>query len=520
MFNKQTRFRFLEQVCFFVLVIINCSVLFVAKHFPTLDGPAHLYNATILKELLTSNTNIYSDFFTLNPQFPPNVLSHVLLILFKYFLPWFVAEKTLILLHLAFTPLFFRLIVKHFNPSQPWLCYLIFPLTHLSLLYMGFYNFTLGILFAIICLKQYFIQMEKSDFKSSLLFFICLILLYFSHIFVFLIVLIFLFLHTLFRIISVIKTKGSVADFIKTTSVSLLLPLIPSLVLCAVYLLKRQGNYNFKFMPTDTITWLYTNGGPFQAYGIEENLYCKIIVAILGILSLTQITQRIRIYIASKKISETFKKSDIFLVMAFLLVVLSYTMPDEDGYGGYITIRFVLFAFLFLILWLATNISISKITFPLIVGLLTCHFILLTKKSKVICELNKAVIEIEKAIPYIKDKSSVLTFVGYGDLWQAKHFGNYLGAGKNLLIFDNYEADAGYFPVIWKEGLPTVQIDTNITENRCWIPRSSTNKIFMPDYVLSFNVRGFECYERNYSALIKNYKLLYSTSLTSLYIKK
>jgi len=520
MFNKPIRFRLLEQVCFFILIIINCSVLLVAKHFPTLDGPAHLYNATILKELLISNSNIYSDFFTLNPEFPPNVFSHVLLILFKYLLPWFIAEKTLILLHLAFTPLFFRLIVKHFNPSQLWLCYLIFPLTHFSLLYMGFYNFTLGILFSIICLKLYFNQVQKPGFKSTLLFFSCLILLYFSHIFVFLILLIFLFLHTLFRIISTIKTKGSFADFIKTASFSLLLPLIPSLVLCAFYLLKRQGNYNFKFMPTDTITWLYTNGGPFQAYGIQENLYCKIIVVILGILSLAQMIQRIRIYNASKKLSEAFRKSDILLAMSFLLIVLSYTMPDEDGYGGYITIRFVLFAFLFLILWLASSHTQSKIALPLVISLLVCHFILLSKKSKVICELDKAVIEIEKTQSLIKDNSSILTFVGYEDIWQVKHFGNYLGADKNLLIFDNYEADAGYFPIVWREGIPTVQIDSTIVEQRCWIPRPSTNKKVIPDYVLAFNAKGFECYEKNYPSIIKNYTLLYSTSVTSLYIKK
>lgn len=515
-----TRSQLIERICFFILLIINCSVLFVAKHFPTLDGPAHLYNSTIIKDLFLNNNSIYTDFFALNSQFPPNVLSHFILIIFKLFLSSSLAEKALVLLHLVFTPIFFRAIIKEYNPSQLWLSYLIFPLTHFSLLYMGFYNFTLGILLTFICLRLYLAHENTINFKKILLLFICLSLLYFSHIFVFLIVVAFFFVHVCFKLFLVFKAKKSILDFIKEKSISLLLPLLPSLTLCAIYLLNRQGNYSFKYMPTSTITWLYTNGGPLQAYGIEENLYCRLIVILLALLSLTLMVRKMRTFLTHRKLSKALNRTDVFLVMSFLLVILSYLLPDEDGFGGYITIRITLLAFLFLILWLATSFSFSKITVPLIVGITICHTILLTKKSKAICELDKAAIEINKAAQYIKDKSSVLTFVGYDNLWQIKHFGNYLGADRAILIFDNYEADAGYFPVVWKHRLPTVQLDTNSVENRCWISGVSTNKKVFPDYVLAFNARGFNCYEKNQSTIIKNYKLLYNDSLTSLYVRK
>ncbi|MBK8416653.1 MAG: hypothetical protein IPL22_20360 [Bacteroidetes bacterium] len=44
--------------------------------FLTVDGPAHLYNATIIREMLTGDQSLYALFFKFNEQLVPNWSGH------------------------------------------------------------------------------------------------------------------------------------------------------------------------------------------------------------------------------------------------------------------------------------------------------------------------------------------------------------------------------------------------------------------------------------------------------------
>ncbi|MBL7986020.1 MAG: hypothetical protein JNM91_13530, partial [Flavobacteriales bacterium] len=56
---------------FFLLLALHLAFPFATHFFPTLDGPVHLHNARLLKELLLGNEAVRST-FSLHPLPVPN----------------------------------------------------------------------------------------------------------------------------------------------------------------------------------------------------------------------------------------------------------------------------------------------------------------------------------------------------------------------------------------------------------------------------------------------------------------
>src|SRR6187549_2575351 len=135
-----------EKYFFFSLSIINLIPVLFYKFFPTLDGPAHLYNATIINQLLAGNEYL-EKFFRFNPEPVPNWTGHFLLSCFNLLLPAFIAEKLLLVLYLLGLPFSFRSLIKTIASGNVFISYYIFPFTYSFLFFLGFYNFCVGLVF-------------------------------------------------------------------------------------------------------------------------------------------------------------------------------------------------------------------------------------------------------------------------------------------------------------------------------------------------------------------------------------
>src|SRR5690606_8450913 len=55
-----------EPIVFLFLLLAHVSVLFRFEWYPSLDGPAHLYNAHLIKQLLLGNAHL-AEHFTFTP---------------------------------------------------------------------------------------------------------------------------------------------------------------------------------------------------------------------------------------------------------------------------------------------------------------------------------------------------------------------------------------------------------------------------------------------------------------------
>ena len=128
---KKIKFLWKYEKYFFILFVFNSLIpLLSCKFFPTVDGPAHLHNANLLKHIwFKGNTNLLL-FFDINHQLNSNLLNHIWFAIFGLFLPSFLVEKSILLFYVVSIPFSFRYLVKNVidaPQSTRIASYLIFP---------------------------------------------------------------------------------------------------------------------------------------------------------------------------------------------------------------------------------------------------------------------------------------------------------------------------------------------------------------------------------------------------------
>ena len=107
-----------EEIIFYAILLINIVFLFPTRFYPSMDGPAHLYNSNLIKQLVLSN-HFIGDFFQINSFPVPNWTSHFILSFFGLFLPAWLSEKFLLILYVSGMAISFRLLIKTLKRIHP-----------------------------------------------------------------------------------------------------------------------------------------------------------------------------------------------------------------------------------------------------------------------------------------------------------------------------------------------------------------------------------------------------------------
>ncbi len=144
---KTLDFKKAEVFYFYFFVALNLLPVLVCKFFPTSDGPSHLYNSSIILELIRNANSPFHQFFSLNSHLNPNSSGHFLLAFLLILAPSFAAEKIVLLIYLIGLPLSIRFVFKYLPIKSKYLLYAVFPFTYSFLFYYGFYNFNIGLFF-------------------------------------------------------------------------------------------------------------------------------------------------------------------------------------------------------------------------------------------------------------------------------------------------------------------------------------------------------------------------------------
>lgn len=515
-FKLKTYYHKIELLIFVGLLLSNCSLLFITKYFPTHDGGAHAYNTNIIYNLIFEKNSIYHQFYKLSHEVLPNWISYFFLLSLKPFISFELAEKLLLLLFFALTPIVFRILVKFFNPNNIELTYLIFPFLHFSLLYMGFFNFFCGILLFLVTTTYYLHIPDKFRVKHQFFLFICMLATFFAHIFCLVAILLFIFTHTIYYFILNYKKTGSIGVY-KWFKRLILLVFLPSVVIfywVYQYFSKRPSEGKETFLNSDDIIKMITELRPLIAFGDGEQKYTIILFFAISLLFISAISLKVYCIIKNKSFSNSLHNNDIFLALGVLFALLAFVLPNEDGYGGYITLRLIYFMFLFIIVWIATNSIRRIIWIPCMLIFLGSHFFLLKEKSNGVKFLNAQIKKLEIPMKLIENNKILIpTYWAQDYLWQGYHFNNYIAANKNIMILENYEADTKYFPVLWKENfIPYVEIDGSNNDSSChgWKSGPKHRRHQKADYVLFFGEQSKnDCYSKLIETVSKKYSLIY-----------
>ena len=113
-------------------------------YFPTQDGPSHVYNLVILKDLLNGGRE-WGNYFTHSLNAVPNLGFNLLCYPMLHFFPPLVVEKLFVSIFIIFMGIAIYFFLHTFNKASLPAIFLLFPIIFNFNLLMGFYSFVIAV---------------------------------------------------------------------------------------------------------------------------------------------------------------------------------------------------------------------------------------------------------------------------------------------------------------------------------------------------------------------------------------
>jgi hypothetical protein len=507
-----------ERIRFYVIIILNMLPAVLFKFFPTMDGPAHLYNSNLLNELLFRPHTSIGDYYALNPILVPNLLSHLILSLINLFFPAFWAEKVLIVSYLFLLPASFRSLTKFYNKTS--LSYLIFPFCYSGLFYLGFYNLSMSFILLFYTLLFWKKNENRLHIKSLFFLFLLVTATYFAHIFTF----IFLVSTLLFDIFlswcsGIMHKKNNIRLYIRKF-LFVVMATVPAMFLLFVFMSNTSFEASQKTLPTSELIKWIKDVRPLIALGYEQELrfteiYYHLLIALSTIIFFVKVQDYKSKYQKSILSSTLFKQLNyskiLYLFMSITTLFLYFIVPNSSS-AGMMSDRLCLMFFLYAIVWIAIANYPLWLRNVSMIAILYVNFGLVLRYIKATNGLNDTAIAINEASHKIKSYATVLP-INNSNEWLQPHFSNYLGIDKPLIILENYEASVGWFAVKWNESdFPILKFGDLYNTDCSYAWRSGKKNIEKKiDYIFVWG-KDKEISHAANEQLQKYYKLIYSSS--------
>ncbi len=459
---KKGLLRRLEPWLFLFACIVNVLPVLLIEYIPTMDGPSHCYNARILFDLISNPDSNVSSYFQINPWNFTNWTGHILLALMQCIVTAGTAEKILWIIILIAFPYAFRSFVNMFNTSNAWLIWMIFPFTWSQFMFNGFYNFIIGVTFALIFLK-FWMQNNKSSFRTGWLI-ITATLCALSHVFPFVLMLLIGAAYSIWIILvkhnkALIFKKHQWKHLLRSL-ISLAIVCLPAILITAAYVFSPIA-VDVSFAPRETTSIEALNGirivTPIIGLVKEEQMftaklfYFIMFTVVVAVMISVVGKRRDAAYSKAKQIkSSLFRKDFDFLLIAAALMFFAYFIIFLwfDS-GKYVSDRLLYIAFLLLIVWLCQqpfpqwfSVLAAVVAIGCCVGLATIRCPIMEKQH----DIRGEFIALADQIP----EGSVVYPLNFSGNWLHAHIADYTGTTKPMIILDNYEACQHYFPVKWR----------------------------------------------------------------------
>ncbi len=439
MFSKQSS-PSTEQILFAFFLLIHLLPVLWFTPFVTLDGPAHLNNAHLVRQLLAGNSTVVNHFFTLNPFPEPNWSGHAILAFLTLFIPVLIAEKIWMAGIILISVFGFRKLISALDTTSVWLSWLYFPFIYNFTFCLGFFNFAfaLGILpWALYWWINH--RRQPITFSRLLIGGAIAAVLYFSHLVIFLIAGAFCGVISLNDLRST-SFKKNWQQFLQ-----LLIYSFPWLVLSFVFVYTGgtagyRGEITY-LKPGELTEWL-TNARMFVVYNYADEKGITQFFTVL-MLALTIIG------LAKRKANELQLPFLAMLLISFLLI---YFLPDSMASGGILSVRIVQLFYLFWCIWVITLRIPAKV--QAYFAVVTVLFSVIILKSHLSTWKNlsaeaKNYVAAAKVIP----AGSIVMPLNYSPNWLHANMCGYIGALQKVAVLDNYEATSKHFPVLWKTNM-------------------------------------------------------------------
>ncbi len=508
-----------EVKLFYSLLLVNLLPVMLFRYFATNDGGVHLYSARIMDNLLSGNADIFRHFFEFNNELVPNWVGHAMLFLFIKILPGWAAEKLLQIIYLLFLPIVFRRYVQSTTKGFPGLSWLVLLFTYTFNFNSGFYNFSLALIIMFILCTNW-VNLERWRLKNALVFFMLLLALYFSHLFVFGFTLICLGIIWMLKLVN--ENNGAIDSGQKTWArafqqlMVLILLSSPGLLLTFLHFAHQPAGVYHYLSIGELLEYIRTVR-PIVFFGFhlegKASLPVLVLLLTLTILAIRQVVRQTGSD-SVRKINYL-KLSGNFLIALVALGMFFY-LPDDDGYAGFISIRLITLFFMFLIAGICSYTFSDRITGLVAIVFSFCFVWILAMNIKCHRQINENIKHVIEAAKKIEPNSLVVT-VNWTKDWFKMHYPDYASAERSIMLADNYECDTKYFPLSWSEKhLPKVVIEGGQASNDCfkWKSNDQGNTLQTAAYVLEYGRYEVstqkDCFKQFNDALNAHYTVIYT----------
>jgi len=452
-------YRFLSRhtrviaLLFFAIIMLH---IWRTLYIPSLDGPQHLYNANVIVQLLTGNDQ-FREFFRINPVIVGYWTGHFLLGFFKLIFPAWLTQKLFLMTYVLGMFFSFRYLVNSLSPGKVNLMiYLIFPFIFHFYLALGYYTFSMAVIFYFWAMGYWIRKGETMSWKEMISFSALAMGVFLSHGLVFLFFISSLFLYIVITRINIFLHRGKPClksifrQLWKTT-----LSLIPSLVLWAIYIRSvmvinstvTPAEYSFRNQVVMLIRIRQLVGFNHEV----EAAPLKILFILLVILGITALILFIISHLPMNQGDRDIEldgKIYAWTAISLLFLVAYLFLPDRISAGS-LTHRFGLFFFFSLITLLAFQPIPKFIQILTVLLLLGITWQARENQHHFMKALTSDIKDIRTMAPYMKDGSTIVS-LNASNNWIHIHFPLYVAVDKPLVHLNNPQC-AGQFPIIWNE---------------------------------------------------------------------
>ena len=415
---------------FLALALLQLLPVWTPLYFPTSDGPSHLYNAFVMRELVLHHDGPIAQFWAIDWRPHPNILGHVLLAVLLGPFSAAVAEKILVS---AIILLFLGgawMLAGAADPRGRLYAFLALPFAHHQLLQYGFYNYALSAGIYLVALAVWWERRDRPDRQTIAIVALLTLLCYTAHP-----------SSTLLLIASIgLLWLMTLPGRPLRRHVRHLAAFLPVLPLLAWFFLQQRHARVRGWPPLAQRAFALAR---FEILQTFDGVQLKLGMALFGLL--------VTLIIATIAIERRRREEDAFLVLFLIVAALFLVAPTDAAGGAFVSERLAILLPLLPLPWLTPRLSrAARATLIAALSLAAvANALFLNKHERAIARRTKAFVRAERAIPA---NTTVLVLNGERQpvgtfLPLLAHASGYVAIERRQVDLDNYEAGTGYFPV-------------------------------------------------------------------------
>lgn len=174
--------KFVHAFAFAFILVLYLATVWVFDYFPSQDGPAHVSTAATLANLGNPDWPVFDQYFKANWKLSTNQLvAATLMALMTLFEPD-TAEKIIVSIYVLFLPISMLYALSYDRKPFKFAVFLIFPFVFSRLPHMGFFNFSIGLVFFLFIIGYAFRHYDRPRLRHAGILLTLLIASYFVHI--------------------------------------------------------------------------------------------------------------------------------------------------------------------------------------------------------------------------------------------------------------------------------------------------------------------------------------------------